>query len=147
MRLTRLRLGELMALVGAACVIGALTRPWYENLEGTLSAWSTFGFGVVLVMLAALAALALVLSTITERSTALPVAAAVWSTLFGGIGVIAALVRVLERPDHAIAVCGGAWLALAGTVLIALGSWQSMRDERTRLYPPATTEPRKPSSA
>ncbi|HXP98911.1 MAG TPA: hypothetical protein VN845_02460 [Solirubrobacteraceae bacterium] len=143
MKLTRLRLGELVALVGAVCVIVALTLPWYENLEGKLSAWSTFGPAVVLVMLAALAALALVLTTVTERSTALPVAAAVWSTLFGFLGVIAALVRVLERPDGANMLCAGAWLALLGAVLILAGSWQSMRDERTSRYPPVTPEPRK----
>jgi len=142
-KLTRLRLGELVALVGAVCVIVALTLPWYENLEGKLSAWSTFGPAVVLVMLAALAALALVLTTVTERSTALPVAAAVWSTLFGFLGVIAALVRVLERPDGANMLCAGAWLALLGAVLILAGSWQSMRDERTSRYPPVTPEPRK----
>jgi hypothetical protein len=143
MKLTRLRLGELIALVGAILVIVALTRPWYESSQGLLSAWGTFGPAVVLVMIAALGALVLVLTTITERSTAFPVAAAVWSTLFGLIGVIAAVVRVLERPDAATSLCAGAWLALAGTVLIFAGSWQSMRDERTSLYPPASPDPRK----
>jgi uncharacterized membrane protein len=143
MKLSRMRSGELVALVGAVCVIVALTLPWYENLEGKLSAWSTFGPAVVLLMLAALAALALALTTLTERSTALPVAAAVWSTLFGVIGVIAAIVRVLERPDNAHMLCAGAWLALVGAVLILGGSWQSMRDERTSRYPPAAPEPRK----
>ena len=69
-------------------------------------------------------------------------AAAIWSTLFGLVGVIAAIVRVLERPDSATSLCAGAWLALAGTILILAGSWQSMRDERTSLYPPASPEPR-----
>jgi prepilin signal peptidase PulO-like enzyme (type II secretory pathway) len=144
MKLTRLRLGELIALAGAICVIVALTLPWYENPEGKLSAWHTFGPAVVLLMLAALFALALVLATLTERSTALPVGAAVWSTLLGLIGVIAAVVRLLERPDNASSLCAGAWLALAGAVLILVGSWQSIRDERTGLYPPAEPEPRKP---
>ncbi|HTA15592.1 MAG TPA: hypothetical protein VK781_12120 [Solirubrobacteraceae bacterium] len=143
MKLTRLRIGELAVLGGAVCVIVALTLPWYENFQGKLSAWDTFGFGVVLLMLAAAVGLGLVLTTLTERSTALPVAAAVWSTLFGAIGVLAAIVRVLERPDHAFSLCAGAWLALAGAVLIFMGSWESMRDERTRLYPPAEPEPRK----
>jgi hypothetical protein len=40
-------------------------------------------------------------------------------------------------------LCAGAWLALVGAVLILAGSWQSMRDERTSRYPPATPEPRK----
>jgi prepilin signal peptidase PulO-like enzyme (type II secretory pathway) len=142
MRLRRLRLGELMALVGALCVIVALTLPWYEDLEGKLSAWGTFGPAVVLLMLAALAALGLVLVTVTERSPALPVAASVWGTLFGLIGLIAAVVRVFERPHNAISLCAGAWLALAGAVLILVGSWQSIRDERTGLYPPVEPEPR-----
>jgi prepilin signal peptidase PulO-like enzyme (type II secretory pathway) len=142
MRNSRLRLGELAAFAGAVCVTIALTLPWYENLAGKLDAWSTFGPAVVLLMLAGLAGFALVLASVTERSPALPVAAAVWSTLFGILGVVAGVVRVLERPHGATSLCAGAWLALAGALLIAAGSWQSMRDERTGLYPPAEPRPR-----
>jgi len=142
--LRRLRLGELLATAGAVCLIVALTTlPWYENAEGKLSAWSTFGPAVVLLMLAVIAALALLLATVTERTPALPVAAAVWGVLFGLVAVIAAIVRVLERPDHATSLCAGAWLALAGAVAILLGSWQSIRDERTSRYEPATPEIRR----
>ncbi|HKH79902.1 MAG TPA: hypothetical protein VJ996_07760 [Solirubrobacteraceae bacterium] len=144
MSLRRLRAGELLALAGAICVIVSLWLPWYENAAGRLTAWNTFGPAVVLLIAAAAAALALVLSTITERSTALPVAAAVWSTLFGIIAVISALVRVLERPEHATALCAGAWLALAGAILMLAGSWQSLRDERTSLYEPAQPPPLPP---
>lgn len=147
MRFTRLRVGELMVLVGAAGVVVALTLPWYEGSEGKLDAWSTFGFGVVLLMLAAAVGFVLVLATLTERSTALPVAAAVWSTLFGFVAVVAAIVRVLERPHNSFSLCAGAWVVLGGAVLIAAGSWQSIRDERTGLYPPATPEPREPPPA
>jgi hypothetical protein len=133
----RLRLGELLALAGAACVIVSLWLPWYENAAGKLGAWDTFGPGLVLLIAAAAAALGLVVSTVTERSTALPVAAAVWSTLLGMAAVIAALVRVLERPEHATSLCAGAWLALAGAILMLAGSWQSIRDERASLYEPA----------
>jgi hypothetical protein len=146
MRLTRLRMGELIVLVGVVGVVVALTLPWYENSQGKLDAWSTFGFGVVLLILAATVGFVLVLATVTERSTALPVAAAVWSTFFGIVAVVAAIVRVLERPHNAFSLCAGAWLALAGAVLIAAGSWQSIRDERTGLYPPAEPEPREPPS-
>jgi len=139
-----LRLGELCALAGAVCVIVSLWLPWYENAAGKLSAWNTFGPAVVLLIAAAAAALALVVSTITERSTALPVAAAVWSTLFGILAVISAVVRVLERPEHATSLCSGAWLALAGAILMLVGSWQSLRDERTSLYQPAQPLPLPP---
>ncbi len=143
MRLTRIRLGELLAAAGAVCLIVSLTLPWYENAEGKLSAWSTFGPAVVLLILAAIAALVLFLATLAERTPALPVAAGVWSVLFGLIGVVAAIVRVLERPDHATSLCAGAWLALVGAVAILLGSWQSIRDERTSRYEPATPEARR----
>ena len=144
MNLRRLRAGELLALAGAICVIVALTLPWYENATGKLGAWATFGPAVALLMLAAVGALVLVVATVTERSTALPVAAAVWGTLLGFVGLLAAIVRVLERPEHATMLCAGAWLGLAGSVLILSGCWQAMRDERPELYPPANIETRPP---
>jgi fatty acid desaturase len=95
------------------------------------------------LILAAVAALALLLATIAEHTPALPVAAAVWGVLFGLIGVVAAIVRVLERPDHATSLCAGAWLALVGAVMVLLGAWQSIRDERTSQYEPAMPETRR----
>lgn len=147
MSLRRLRVGELIALAGAACVIVSLTRRWYEAPTGSLTAWDTFGATIVLLVLCALIALLLALATVTERSTALPVAAAVWSTAFGILGAIAAIVRVLERPDGATALCAGTWIALAGALLVLIGSWQSMRDERTGRYPPVSPKPREPPPA
>jgi hypothetical protein len=146
MSLQRLRTGELLALAGAICLVVAFTRPWYESPTGLLDAWDTFGPAVALLLAATCAALALVVSTVTERSTALPVSTAVWSVLLGLIAVVAAVVRVLERPDHATSLCAGAWLALAGAVAILAGAWQSLRDERPSLYEPATPEPRRPST-
>jgi uncharacterized YccA/Bax inhibitor family protein len=142
--LRRLRIGELIALAGAILVIVALTRPWYETPTGNLSAWATFGPAVALLMISAIGALVLVLTTVFERSTALPVAAGVWSVFFAILGVLSAVVRVLERPDSAHALCAGAWLGLVGALLIAVGSWLAMRDERTGLYPPIDPEPRAP---
>jgi hypothetical protein len=143
MRLGRLRVGEILALIGALGVIFSFTLDWYESVERSFDAFDTFGPAVVLLLLSAIVALILVVTTVTERSTALPVAAAVWSTLFGFVAVIAAIVRLLERPQGATSLCAGAWVALAGALLILVGSWESMRDERTRLYPPTNPEPRK----
>jgi hypothetical protein len=143
MRPTRIRTGELLAAAGAVCLIVSLTLPWYENAEGKLSAWSTFGPAVVLLILATIAALVLVFSTLAERTPALPVAAGVWSVLFGVIAVIAAIVRVLERPDHASALCAGAWLGLVGAVAVLLGSWRAIGDEHTSQYEPARPEARR----
>jgi hypothetical protein len=141
--LRRIRPGELLAAAGAICMIVALALPWYENAEGKLTAWSTFGPAVVLLILATIAALVLFFATLTARSPALPVASGVWSVVFALIGLVAAIVKVLERPDHATSLCAGAWLALVGAVAMLVGSWWSMSDERTSLYAPATPEPRR----
>jgi drug/metabolite transporter (DMT)-like permease len=141
-RLRRLRAGELLALAGAICVIISLFVRSYQTPIGDLDAWRTFGPGVVLLAAAVCAALAMVISAVTERSTALPVSTAVWCVLLGLIAVVTAVVRVFERPDHASAVCVGVWLALVGTIAILLGAWQVLRDERPSLYRPAQPEPR-----
>lgn len=144
-RVRRLRVGELLALAGAVCVIVSLFLTWYENAAGKLSAWATFGPGVALLIAAAAAALALFVSALTERSPALPVSIGVWSTLLAIAAVVAAIVRVLEHQD-ATRLCAGAWVALGGAVLMLVGSWQAMRDERASLYP-RPQPPRRPPPA
>jgi hypothetical protein len=143
MGLRRIRVGEMFALLGAALVIASLLLPWYGGSTlGTLSAWDTFGGALVLLIAAACAGLAIVISALTERSTALPVALGNWGVVVGLIGSIAAIVRVLERPDHATSLCAGAWLALAGAASILLGAWLVLRDEHASLYAPAAPPPR-----
>jgi hypothetical protein len=143
MSLSKVRLGELLALLGAACVIVSLLVPYYEDpTTGTLTVWDTFGPAAALLLVATAAGLCLFATTLGERSTALPVVAAVWAVPLGLAGVISAIVRLLERPDHASAVCSGAWLALAGTLAILAGGWQAIRDERRSKYAPAAPAPR-----
>ncbi len=138
MSLRRLRFGELLAAAGAVCVIVAMFLRWYETPTGARDAWDTFGPAVVLLLISAVAALALLLSTLAERSTALPIALAVWCFPLGLIALVCALVRLLERPDHATSLCVGPWLALAGAAAIFAGAWQALHDERSSLYRPAT---------
>jgi H+/Cl- antiporter ClcA len=146
MSLRRLRTGELIALGGLVCVIVSLFEPWYRSANGNLDAWNTFGPTIVLLTLAAVAGLVLVASALTERTAALPVGSAVWAVLFGFLATIAAVVRVLERPDHATSLCVGPWLALVGAVAIFAGAWETLRDERPSMYEPATPAPRQPPS-
>ncbi|MDE3069223.1 MAG: hypothetical protein KGJ43_00655 [Acidobacteriota bacterium] len=144
MSLRRLRAGELIALLGAGLAIASLVLPWYETPSGNLDAWETFGVAVALIVLATVFALALVLATLAERSTAIPMATVVWTVLAGMAGLVAALIRVLERPDHATGLCAAPWLALAGVAAILVGAWQAMRDERTSAYEPPPVERRPP---
>jgi hypothetical protein len=142
LQLRWLRSGELLAAAGVVCVVVSLFEPWYESSAAKLDAWDTFGPGVALLLAATSAALALVVSTLLERTTAVPVAVAVWCVPLGLFAVIAAIVRLLERPAHTSAVGVGAWLALAGAVAILVGAWQALRDERPSRYRPADPERR-----
>ena len=137
-----LRAGELLAAAGVVCVVVAMFEPWYEGPSGKLDAWDTFGPGIVLLLAAAGAGAALVLSTLAERTVALPVAIAVWCVPLGLAALIAALVRVFERPEHTSSASVGAWLALAGAAAVLAGAWQALRDERPSRYPPIAPEPR-----
>jgi drug/metabolite transporter (DMT)-like permease len=139
----KLRIGELLALAGVACLVLSLLQPWYQTPAGNLDLWDTFGPAAALLLATLSAALAVVTAALTERdSPALPVSTAVWCVLLGLIGSIAALVRVLERPDHATGLSSGAWLGLAGALLALLGAWLVLRDERPGRYRPARPEPR-----
>jgi hypothetical protein len=140
--LRRIRAGELVALAGCACVVVSLLVPSYHSPIGDLDAWNTFGPAVALQLAAICAALAMIISAVTERSTALPIATTVWCVPISLLAVIASLVRVVERPEHASSAAAGAWLALIGTCLILMGAWLSMRDERPSLYEPARPTPR-----
>jgi hypothetical protein len=140
--LARLRAGEWLALLGAALVIVSLFEPWYEGLLGRLDPWNTFGPAIVLLLAALCGALAVVLSALTERTTALPVASAVWTVLLGLLAVIAMVARVLERPEHARYTCVGVWLALAGAIAILAGAWLVIDDERPSSYQRVKIEPR-----
>jgi hypothetical protein len=140
MNLRQLRLGELLGLVGSACVLVSLFVPSYDSPIGHLSAWDTFGPAVALLLAAVCAALAMVVSAISERSPALPVATAVWCVALGLAGTIAAVVRLIERPDHASSLAIGAWLGFVGAAAILTGAWQVLRDERPELYEPATPD-------
>jgi hypothetical protein len=145
--LRRLRTGELIALAGSVCIVVALALPWYATASGHLDAWSTFGAAVAILIITAVLGFCLAIATVAERSSAIPVAMAVWSTIGGMAGVIAAIVRVLERPAHATSASVGAWLALVGAVGVLVGSWQAMRDERTSAYDPPDVQPRVPPAS
>jgi uncharacterized membrane protein len=141
--LRRLRAGELLVLVGCCLIAGSLLTYAYSTPVGNLTAWESFGPAVALQLATLFGGLAMIVAALSEReSTALPVSTAVWCVLLALLGVIASVVRALERPDHATGTCIGLWLALAGCVLVLLGAWVALRDERTGSYPPPQLTPR-----
>jgi hypothetical protein len=68
--------------------------------------------------------------TATHRVPAVPLAIESLTTLFGMLGVVLVLVRVLNLPGEADAREVGLWLGLIATLGIAGGGLAGMRDER-----------------
>lgn len=108
----------------------ALFLPWYEFGGVQHDAWNSLTVAELPAAVAALLALSLVAATILQRSPALPVALAVWTTTVGLVAVVAVVVRVLVLPGAASERCYGLWLALAGAIGVLVAGWLSMRDER-----------------
>jgi hypothetical protein len=128
--LRRIRPPELLALLSALLLAVALFLPWYEFPGGQRDAWNALTVAELPAALAVLAALALVAATILQRSPALPVALAVWTTAIGFVSAVVVTVRVLALPGLATDRCYGLWLGLAGSVGVLVAGWLSMRDER-----------------
>jgi hypothetical protein len=126
----RLRPGELLAAPAGLLLAVALFLPWYEFASGRLDAWSSFTVVEVLIAPAALAGPALTWVTLTRSSPALPVALGVWTTLAGILASVAVAFRLLVPPAGAEQTCAGAWLALAGAILVAVAGWLAIADER-----------------
>jgi hypothetical protein len=74
----------------------------------------------------------------TQRSPALPVGAAVLTTVLGAVAVLLVAYRIVNQPgdNEFIAVQPWAWVGLAAATLLTAGAWLSLRAERVRGLPP-----------
>ena len=123
---------ELLAGAAGVVLLVDTFLPWFQFRSGKLNAWQSFTVTEVVIAAAVVMAFALVVLTLTARTTAAPVAAAVWTTLVGLIATIWVLVRVLASPGGALENCYGSWLGLAATVAILVAAWLSIRDAAAR---------------
>ena len=149
MDLSRLRLGELLAAAAAVALLVALFFDWERDGAASSgggvpqSGWSSLGWPVLALVLAAVA-LALTLAVVTagRRPAAIPIGAAVLTT---GVGILVTLVltvRVLLLDD----ALGLAGLGLLAMLLIPVGGWVAMADERRQApYSAPPDVPRRPA--
>jgi hypothetical protein len=128
MDLRRLRVGEWIVGACGVLMLVALFAPWYGNPSS--SAWEAFTILDVILALVALAALSVPLVTATHRVPAVPLALESLTALFGSIGVVLVLIRVLNLPDDLHGREWGLWLGLVAALGIVAGSLVAMRDER-----------------
>jgi hypothetical protein len=122
----RLRDGEWLAGGGGVALLASLFLDWY----GEATAWQGLAVIDVLLALLALVPLALVAAQATRRSPAVPVALSVLTPIAGALAAVLIAFRIVDRPDGAIGVHGGAWLALTAALVVGIGGWRSLRVER-----------------
>jgi hypothetical protein len=167
----RLRSGELLAGVGAVVLFVSLFLEWFSvgvhdgfgrgdvafvlRVAAHMSGWNSLGWLVL-----ALATLAVALATwlVVATAAGLPVtqivAADVLASTVGPIAVIALVLRTLvfqPSADELVSVEYGAWIGLAGALVLGVGAWWSLADERTgapeSAYVPPAPRPAPPARA
>jgi hypothetical protein len=171
----RLRAGEWVAAAGSVGLLVVLSLNWFGASFahgrtgalgaggvsgyglGSASGWSSLGwFMVVLLCLAIFGGLSLSYMTVKRTSPAWPVGAAVLTVGIGAVIALALALRLLDLAGDssfgtakvAIGVQLPAYLGLLFAILIPVGGFLSLKDERTdspeaRAYqpPPARTAP------
>jgi hypothetical protein len=135
MRLTRLRSGEIVALLGALLLLVTLFLDWF-GLAGHAadSGWGGLGWlALVPLVVTIMLGLALVVATVAGRTPALPLALGVLTVPWALLAVLAIIVRLIAQPgpDADVDVRWPAYLGLAGVVAVLLGAWRAIGDERT----------------
>ncbi|WP_028064199.1 hypothetical protein [Solirubrobacter soli] len=80
--------------------------------------------GVLLIVLGLLA-LAVPVTTLATSGPAKSIGTAVAASALGWIGIVLALIRVLDDATT------GNWIVLVGAIVAWVGSWLSMRDDST----------------
>ena len=135
MHLRRLRAGEWFAGVGGIALIVSLLLPWYEG-TGPVTGYEALTVVDILLTLLALLALALPVLQATQDVPNKPVGAAILTVVFGAIGTLIVVFRLIDAPADGLEVRAGAWLGFAATVLITVAAWRSLAAEYVRGLPP-----------
>jgi threonine/homoserine/homoserine lactone efflux protein len=139
----RLRVGEWMAGAGAALLLISLFVDWVGPPRE--SGWSSLGwFTLVWCVVAAAVAAWLVIATALARPLAQMVAACILTATAGTLGFLVLALRVLvfqPGPNDIVVLRYGAYLGLVAALLIAVGGWWAIKDDRTDAPESAYTPP------
>ena len=134
--MSRMRPGEWVAAAGAVALLVLMFFDWFgrEGGTGSLTGWGALGWFIdLLVAILILGGLALSYMTIKRASPAWPVGASVLTWTAGGLIFLVLLVRVtITQPgtDELTSVALPAYLGLVAALLIPVGGFLSLRDER-----------------
>jgi hypothetical protein len=141
--MSRLRAGECLAGLGAVGLLATLSLDWVGPRRE--SGWSSLGWVVVALVLVAVACAAwLVITTVARRPIAQVVAGAVLTATTGSLAVVALALRTLvfqPGPNGIVELRYAAYLGVFAALLVAVGGWWAIADERTDAPDSAYTPP------
>lgn len=141
----RLRQGEVVAgFAAVALLICMFLLPWWGlsgrfeqlihsfGLSATVNAWHSLSAGRWLMLVTCVTTLALVWVQGTRRGPALPASFSVFATVLGIVTALELIYRVLFDGPYSsplISTKYGAYLGLISSLVLAFGSFRSLRAE------------------
>lgn len=145
MSLARLRLGEIIAAVSAVGLLVVLGADWFELrskvaiVGATSTGYASLGwFADALLIFAALTCLSLAAATVFERAPKTPVGIQTIAVVATFVGLICVSLRLIFQPslgvgadDTSVDLMPGAYLGFVFSLLMFVGAWISIGDERT----------------
>ena len=120
----RINAGVLLAAIGAVALFVALFLDWYEP---GVSAWTVFE--IVDLLLAAIAAFVLLVAALHVTGRSLNVDEDRVLPMLGAAAILLVVVSIVNNPPAANGLSEdvGAWIGLAGAILIGIGAILSQR--------------------
>jgi cytochrome bd-type quinol oxidase subunit 2 len=146
----RIRVGEALTAVGAIGLFVLLFADWFSGGGTSRSGWSSLGWALIVLLAGVVGvAIVMVVATVVRAKPAIIVGSAVITTALAIVTLPIALIRVLiTQPDldlglgnTAVDIKTAGWLGLVALVLIAVGAWTTLADERTSARESAYTPP------
>jgi hypothetical protein len=111
-------------------MIVALFLPWYSANGKNLTAWQAMAVDDVILAVAAVLVIVAAFVVGLRRVSSLSVAATSLAILPAAVGLVVTIYRLASpAPPFDVSLGVGAWLGLAATTAIAVGSWQGATDE------------------
>jgi hypothetical protein len=145
MRLQRVRPIDWVAGATGVALLVVLALPWYDLLDGALSAFQAFAVVDLWLALTALLAIAIPVVTAARDSPSVPLGVAGAAEAFSWIAVLLALWRAIDQPRDGVDATAMPWVGLVLTLAIAVAAWWTIRDERAPGLRPAPAAERMPA--
>ena len=132
MNFKRIHGSEVLAGFGGLFLLLLMFFDWYSaSGVGSVSAWQAYSFIDIVLALAAVFAILLPLLVLTQSSPSVSLVASVVSTTASIVATLLIVIRILDPANQYEIedVAVGAYLGLAASMLMTVGSWLAMHRE------------------